>query len=256
MGTLSNGASTLALQRDFKSLLSRWGQHMPSFKHTLPSSPLQPTSHEPVCLEISPRLTTFPMNSCRGCRRGISESRQGLSYWHHRFIPTCSTPLSPHHHNLTFLAKLSILSSPRSTAWQPSSHSLFLRAYLALVWKVWPKKRARLGFASKQGGVTPTLTLTQNCCDQLLFWTNGALGRKWDGEGERFYVMHAMSPIGCRDEVRTQSESFGTAQTIYGYSLLLSSINCLLGGRLSAFLGSWIMWCNDITAAHIFLPVI
>lgn len=158
----------MALQHDFESLLSHWGQHVPSFKCTLPSSPLQPTSHELVCLESSPRLTTFPMNSCRGCRRGITESRQGLSYWHHQFIPTCSTPLFPHHHNLSLLARLSILSCPRSIVWQPSSHPLFLRAYLALVWNVWQKK-VRLGFASQQGGVTLTLTLTQNCCDQLLF---------------------------------------------------------------------------------------
>lgn len=140
MGTLSNGAQTLALQYDFKSLLSHWGQHVPSFKCTLPSSPLQPTSHEPVCLESSPQLTSFPMNSCRGCRRGITESRQGLSYWHHQFIPSCSTPLSPHHHNLSLVARLSILSSPRSIVWQPSRPPVFLRAYLALVWKVWQKK--------------------------------------------------------------------------------------------------------------------
>lgn len=50
--------------------------------------------------------------------------------------------------------------------------------------------------------------------------------------------MRAMSHIGCGDEARTQGESFGTALTIYGYSLLLSSIVCLLGGLFNAFLGS------------------
>lgn len=69
-------------------------------------------------------------------------------------------------------------------------------------------------------------------------------------------MMRAMSHIGCGDEARTQSESFGTTQTIYGYSLLLSSINCLLGGLFSAFLGSRIMWCINITTVHIFSSVI
>lgn len=228
---------------------------MPSFKCTLPSSPLQPTSHEPVCLESSPRLTTFPINSCQGCRRGITESRQGLSYWHHQFIPTWSTLLSPQRHNLSpSQAFHRFLSQEHSlTAFQSSFVSQGLP--FSCVESLAKKKKARLGFASKKGGVTLTLTLTQNCCDQLLFWTNGASGIERKTEKERDFVWCVQSHTGCGDEARTQSESFGTTKTIYGYSLLLSSINCLLGGLFNAFLGSCIMWYIDTVLQHcVFSP--